>query len=225
MSTIFRIVLLSLFACLGLGLTACGGGLSAEELQQAVDETLAAMPTQPQEEIQVIEVTKVLEVTKIAVVGVTATPIPTSAASDTPTPTETPEAARPAASSTPTPVTETGPLGLSLNQLIRRYSDMTDLQKQEFVKTLPGKTVYWIAEVYNITTDGTLILDNPYGGGRVTLKGIPVETALKIDREMLVEFRGMIESFGGSFGRDIVVTNGVIVRYYFEPTPTPTATR
>jgi hypothetical protein len=216
---------------LALSLAACGGQPSDVQLQTALAETLAAMPTQPIDEVQAVEVTQVKEVTKIVVVGVTSTPAPATA---TPTITGTPEAsptaeaitgARPAATSTPSPVTPSGSLTLGLNQLIRRYTDMTDLQKQEFVKTLPGKTIFWMAEVYNVATDGTLILDNPYGGGRVTLKGVPVETAILIDRGMYVEFRGMIESFGGSFGREIVVTNADIVRFYYPPTPTPTSTR
>jgi len=215
-------------------IAACSSTPSPEELQSAVEETLAAMPTQPQEEIQIIEVTQVLEVTKFAVIQITTTPAPTEDNTATPTPTNTPDASATPESitapiilstETPTPVTESGPLDLSFNQLIRRYTDMTDLQKQEFVKTLPGKTIYWNAEVYNISTDGTLILDNPFGVGRVTLKGTPIETALEIDRGMLVDFRGMIESFGGSFGREIVVTNADIVRYYYPPTPTPTSTR
>jgi hypothetical protein len=213
---------------------ACRSTPSPEELQSAVEETMAAMPTQPQEELQVIEVTQVLEVTKFAVIEITTTPAPTKENTATPTPTDTLEASptpEPVLESmiliteTPTPVTESGPLNLGFNQLIRRYTNMTDLQKQEFVKTLPGKTIYWNAEVYNITTDGTLVLDNPYGVGRVTLKGTPIETALEIDRGMLVDFRGMIQSFGGSFGREIVIINADIVRYYYPPTPTPTSTR
>lgn len=216
---------------LALSLAACGGQAPADQVQTAVAETVAALPTQPQEATQVLQVTQIVEVTKIVIVGVTATPAPptpTARATDTPAVSPTPAEfipAQPTATATPTPIVESGPLGLTLNQLIRRYTDMTDLQKQEFVKTLPGKTVYWIGEVYNVATDGTIILDNPYGGGRVTLKGVPIETAIQIDKGMLVEFRGMIESFGGTFGREIVVANGEVVRYYFPPTPTPTSSR
>jgi hypothetical protein len=230
---LFKSILIKTLVCslMALILAACGGTPSAQELQTAVAETLAAMPPSPAEQIQVVEITELVRVTQLTVIDVTATPRPTEAATATLTPTETPEftptpgALLVESTATPTPVTESGALGLTLNQLIRRYGDMTDLQKQEYAKTLPGKTVFWIAEVYNVTTDGTMILDNPYGGGRVTLKGVPIETALAIDKGMLIEFRGMIESFGGSFGRDIVVVNPVVVRYYFEPTATPTERR
>ena len=205
-------------------------------MQTAVAETLAAAPAQPVEAAQQIEVTRMVEVTEIVQVEITSTPQPTQEATDTPTPqpttttTGTPTPVPAFGSNTnnaePTlPIEPTGPLGLSLNQLINRYSAMTDLQKQDFAQTLPGKTIYWEAQVYNINTDGTIILDNPYGSGRVILKGVPIETAIKIDKDMLVDFRGMIESFGGTFGREIVVSQAEIVRYFFEPTATPTETR
>jgi hypothetical protein len=102
---------------------------------------------------------------------------------------------------------------------------MTDLQRQDFLSTLPGKTVAWSGLVSNISTDGTISLDNPIGSGRVTLKGIPRETAIKIDLGMQVDFTGMIESIQGTYFTDIVITDGKIVRYFASPTATPTPRR
>jgi hypothetical protein len=85
--------------------------------------------------------------------------------------------------------------------------------------------VSWAAVVYNITTDGVLILDNPYAAGRVTLKGIPIENSLKINKGMLVDFTGTIESFDGSFLNEFVIIDGKILRAYEPPTATPGSRR
>ena len=232
-SLILKIAIFLMAACFTLAASACSNQLSDEALEIAVAETVAAIPPQPAEEIQEVEVTRVMEVTTVVQVEITSTPKPTEEVTETPTPeptstaTETPTAERGAAltgsdAEPATPIEPSGPLGLSLNALINRYAAMTDLQKEDFATTLPGKTIYWTAQVYNVTTDGTVIMDNHYGAGRVILKGVPLETAINIDKDMLVDFRGMIESFGGTFGREIVVIDPEIVRYYVEPTITPT---
>lgn len=230
-SLTMKITFSSIFTCIVLITSACGTQSSDSVVQTSVAETLSAVPTQPAEALSEVEVTRVVEVTKIVQLEITSTPRPTQEATETPEPTSTStvtptvEATSAFSSSAaePTvPIEPTGPLGLSLNQLINRYAAMTDLQKVDYAATVPGKTVYWTAKVYNITTEGLIIMDNPYGAGRITLKGVPVETAILIDKDMLVDFRGMIESFGGTFGREIVVTNAEIVRYYLEPTATPT---
>jgi hypothetical protein len=221
-----------LFAGIILASTACSGQVSASQVETAVAGTLAAAPAQPAGGEQVVEVTQIVEVTEIVEIRVTSTPEPTRLATETPEPTATTEATPTEESisgvvevvtATPTPVTESGSLGLGFNQLINRYDGMTDLQKQEFIATLPGKTVYWIGQVNNIAADGTLNLDNPYGIGRMTLKGVDAETAVKINKNYLVEFNGMIEAFSGSLVPNITVTNVEIVRYYQPPTPTPTS--
>ena len=216
--------------------SACSAQPSEAQLKTAVAGTLSAAPIQPAENQQVTEITQVLEVTKIVEVRVSSTARPTDKNTPTSTPqpagvdeaTPTSEAAVGSTQSptlTPVPIEPSGPLGLSLTSLVRKVDNMTDLQKQEYVASLPGKTVVWTAQVYNITPDGTINTYNPYGTGRVTMKGIPVETAIKIDKGMLVEFSGMIESYGGTLVPDIVVVNIKIIRYYQPPTPTPTPTR
>jgi hypothetical protein len=235
-SLIVKLTTCLLVGGIGLIVSACNASPSDSLVETAVAETLAAAPEQPSGEVLEVEVTRVMEVTKVVQVPVTTTPEPTkdvtetatpeSTATTTVTPTATSIFAAGETEAEPTaPIEPSGPLGLGLNQLINRYTGMTDLQKKEFAAALPGKTVYWTGQVYNIMTDGTIILDNPYGAGRVTLLGIAPEDAIDIDKDMLVDFRGMIVSFGGTFGRDIVITNAELVRYYFEPTATPTPGR
>ncbi len=216
---------------IALSISACSTQPSASKIQTAVAGTLANAPARPAESTQVVEVTQVMEVTKIVEVIITSTPRPAEKATATTTlqPTVTtevtPTVSTKAVTETARPIEASGPLGLSFNQLMQKYAGMTDLQKQDFAATLPGKTVVWTAQVYNITTEGIIILDNPYGSGRVTLKGIPIEIAIKIDKGMLVDFSGMIESFEGSFLNEIVVVDAKVIRYYEPPTATPKGNR
>lgn len=228
------IILGLLFIEIALAVSACSSQPSAAQVQTAVAGTLGAPPAEPVVVTQLVEVTRVMEVTKIVEVIVAATANPTEKTTPTVQPAATLEATPTAEASlaptsaippTATPLEASGPLGLSFNQLLKKYADMTDLQKQAFVASLPGKTVSWTAQVYNITTDGIIILDNPYEAGRVTLKGVPIETALKIDTGMLVDFSGIIESFSGAFFPDIVIVDTQILRYYLPPSATPTSTR
>lgn len=215
--------------------SACSPQPSASQVQTAVAGTLEAAPIQPIENQQVVEITQVKEVTKIIEVQITSAAKPTDKNTATATPQPAGSEATPtveqaasivnAPTDTPTPVEPGGSLGYSLTSLVKRYDSMTDLQKRDYVATLPGKTVFWTGQVYNITSDGIITLLNPFGTGKVTMKGIPVETAKKIDKGMLVEFTGMIESFGGTLVPDIVVVNIKLIRYYQPPTPTPTPTR
>jgi hypothetical protein len=215
-----------------LSISACNGKPSPSTVQTAVSATLARMPVPQAEATRLVEVTQVMEVTKLVEVKITSTSKPAEKASATPSATATAETPTEAnagatggeaatATETPQPVVPSGPLGLSFNQLMHQYADMTDLQKQQFAATLPGKMVDWTGQVYNITTEGVLVLDNPFGPGRVTVVGVPVEQAMKIDKGMLVDFTGMIASFEGSFLTEIGVVDAKITRTYELPTATP----
>jgi len=207
---------------------ACGGQPSQSSVDTAVAGTVAAMPAG--DATQVIEVTQVVDVTRVSVIQYTPTPRPTEPPTDTPEPSDTPtpaptETPRPPMPGEPTAVITVEPSGeinLTLNQFLNQYKNMTDLQKKEYVATLPGKQVFWTAEVDNVTTDGLVELSNLFSSDSVVLVGVPYETAVKMDKKMLVDFKGMIQSFTGDFSPDIVVVDVTIVRVYNLPTPTPT---
>jgi len=231
------VMLSLLFAALcAVALAACGGQPSASSLQTAVAETVAAMPAPAEAQPQEVEVTRLAEVTRIVEVKITNTPQPTSKATATPTATPTSEATatlEPSATvegimlatATSTPeitVEPSGPLNMTLNQMVNKFVLMTDLQKQDFIATAPGKSVIWSAQVYNITTEGVIILDNPNSVGTVYLKDVPYETAIKISRTMLVDFTGVIESISEIASLEVVLVNVKISRYYLPPSATPT---
>ena len=119
-------------------------------------------------------------------------------------------------------VVPSGEINLTLNQFLNQYRSLTDLQKEEYIKSLPGKLVSWTAEVDNVTTDGLVHLSNLYSSDSVVLVGVPAEEAIALDRKMLVDFTGMIQSISGNFSPDIIVVDAVISRAYSLPTLTPT---
>lgn len=229
-TTTIRFFVLVLALIVLAQLVACGGQSSASSVETAVAATVAAMPAG--DNTNVIQVTQVKEVTRISVIQYSPTPRPTNPPTPTLAPTET---LTPAPTGTPRPpapgdptaaitIEPSGEINLTLNQFLTRYKSMTDLQKQEYVVTLPGKTVKWMGEVENVTVDGTVELRNLYSGGSVILIGIPTETAVKIDRNMVVDFTGMIQSFSGNISPEITIVDVKILRAYHPPTATPTAT-
>jgi hypothetical protein len=227
---LIRTILLLLALIVLAQLAACGGQPSASSVETAVAGTLAAMPAG--DATQVVEVTQVKEVTRVSVIQYSPTPrptqppTPTRAPTDTltPAPTATPRPPLPGESTVAVTVQPSGEINLTLNQFLNKYKAMTDLQKQDYVATLPGKLVKWSGEVQNVTVDGTVELKNIYSGGSVILLGIPTETAVGLDRKMIMDFTGMIQSFSGNISPEITVTDVTILRAYHPPTPTPTPT-
>jgi hypothetical protein len=209
-------------------LVACGGQPSASSVETAVAGTVAAMPAG--DATKIVEVTKVKEVTRISVIQLTATPRPTSAPTmtltpsqiPTTTPTPTPRPGLPGEPTAAVTIQPSGDLNLTFNQFLTQYKAMTDLQKQDYVTTLPGKMVSWSATVENVTTDGVVELKNLFSGGSVIMSGLPGETALGLDRKMIVDFTGMIQSMSGKISPEIIVVDVKILRAYHVPTATPT---
>lgn len=223
-----------LIALLTVQLAACAAKPSASSIQTAVAGTLAAAPDQP-----IPEVTKLVEVTRT--VEAKATTPASREASSTPTATASPSAAESATATltavqigtqpaviqdtaTPAAVQPGAALYWSLQYFVARYNFMTDLQRKEFANALPGRTVSWYASLSNVAPDGSVTMKLPFGmQGSIILMGVPIETAVKINRGDQVEFTGMIESFDIVFNV-LVLTNVKIIAFYIEPTPTITPT-
>jgi hypothetical protein len=113
---------------------------------------------------------------------------------------------------------------MTLQLFATYYYNLTDLQQKAFAATLPGKTVSWYALVENITQDGLVIMQFPYGlSGSVILDDVPTSTAIKIYLGDQVEFTGMIQSFDMVLGT-VELTNVKILNFYPAPTSTETVT-
>jgi hypothetical protein len=177
---------------------------------------------------QVVQVTRVVEVTSVV------TPRPVARLSPSPTTTQT-MTATPTLSAnqtTPTPILASAtippgqPLGLSLSFFLAYYTGMTDLQKLEYVPTLPGKTVYWTAVVENVTTDGRVILrlSEPLEGA-ITLQDVPHDIAVKISRGYWLDFTGTMAEFKDELNIQIVIVDVKVRAFYPAPTLTPTQAR
>ena len=211
-------------------IAACSASASPAAIQTAIAGTQAAAPP------QVTVVTQVVDITNVVVIQLSATPRPTSAASNTPsattalsktatlafTVTATPYGAKGSATTAAT-IQPGKPLGLTLTYFFNTLAAMTDLQKKEYILTLPGKMVSWTGSVDNVTSDGLVMvkLPPPFMGS-ITLKGVPKDVALNIDRDNLVDFTGMIESINEDYNLQLVVTDVKVIRAYPPPTLTPT---
>ena len=214
-------------------LAACSAKPPIAAIQTAIAGTQAAAPAQVIAVTQVVQVSRVIEVTSIIPSKTTdrlALPVATPTPSQTPTLTVTPTLS--SDQTTPTPASAVitiqpgQPLGLSLSFFLSWYTGMTDIQKQEYVPTLPGKTVYWTAVVDNVTTDGRVILklSEPLLGA-ITLMDVPHDLAVKISRGYWLDFTGTIAELTDELNLQIVIVNVKVRAFYPAPTLTPTQGR
>ncbi len=217
--------LILLTSLLTIPLVGCASQPSVSAIHTAVAGTLTAAPSRP-----VSMVTSLVEVTRLVAVSAT---VPTGpAASHTPTTTSTPTTTQTAtetvvAQATDTPgvtITPGTPLYMTLQFFATYYYDLTGLQQSAFAATLPGKTISWYALVENITPDGLVIMQFPYGlNGSVILDDVPNSTAKWINLGDQVEFAGMIQSFDMVLGT-VELSNVTILNFYPAPTSTETVT-
>jgi hypothetical protein len=228
--SLLPVLVFILVALLAIPLAACAAKPSASNIQTAVAATLAAAPAQPGQQVtQLVEVTRVVEVTAAAqdTTAASDTPTDTPEVTDTPTATEAgTETVTPTETETPTQGVQPGaPLYWSLQYFVSRYSFMTDLQKQQFVATLPGRTVSWYAIMDNVTSDGLVMMRFPFGMyGSIVLEGVPADVSAQINRGYQVEFTGTIQSFDSQSSNQLVLANVKITAFYPEPTATVTLT-
>lgn len=122
----------------------------------------------------------------------TTQPIPVA-----PSPPRSPTAAR-----TATPP----PSKISWEEIDSTYERMTQLQRADYIKTLPGKQIHWTATVREVRSDGDLPLNMP---GRtshsITLRGVPKELALTIQRDQRIVFDAVIDDANDFLGLNIIL--------------------
>jgi hypothetical protein len=232
MKTFSKSILFTLIAVvMSVQAASCTAPPSTSVIQTAIAGTQAAAP------VQIVQVTQVVQVTRLVSVRISETPTKPGEAtatreatplpSITPSQTETPLSS-PQSTLTPTPVQTATikpgtPLGLSLSYFIHSYMAMTDLQKKEYLPTLPGRTVSWTGSVSNVTADGLVLLKFPEPlVGTITLLDVPKATALKVNRNYLVDFTGVIQEFREDLNLRLVISNTKISAIYLPPTLTPT---
>lgn len=230
---ILAIILLLVAISLLPQLSACNRQPSGAMIETVVAGTVAAVQEQgPQEATTIVEITQVKEITEVVVIEITSTPKPTEKATATleatPIPEKTPTPpsllGKGYMTETPTPmltIEPSGKLHLGFGQFVAHYKSMTDLQKDNYATELPGKLITWTGRVDNVTSDGIVILDNPFSSGTAFLIGVPTETAIELDQKMLVDFTGMIQSFSGNISPKITVVDVKVLRSYLPPTATP----
>lgn len=122
---------------------------------------------------------------------------------DTPGPTDTPP---------PTPIPTATPSDLTMADIERQYEDLTDLQWEDYILTLPGVRIHWIGTVNEVTDDGTIILDIGQGFFRsVYLDGLDIEIGKTLNKGMLIEFDATIRKATTFLGLSIWLENPTLI--------------
>lgn len=178
---------------------------SASVVQTAIAQTQAALPTS----IPTFTSTVTPKST------ITPTPTDTLTSTITLTPTET-LTLTPSATSTHTPSptpTEDKRLRLTLQEFIIYYNSLTDLQKKDYLASLPGKTVDWSSKVIDVYEDGTILVDIPGTlVSSIRLQGVPLEIAKTIAKDSYIRFTGVIESAADFLGLHIYLVDVKLIK-------------
>ncbi|MHA1216429.1 MAG: hypothetical protein ACTSPX_03795 [Candidatus Thorarchaeota archaeon] len=97
---------------------------------------------------------------------------------------------------------------MSLQEFVSQHKRLTDLQKEDWLANLPGKTVDWAGTVLEVKTDGTVIVDIPGTlASSVALEGLPIETAKTIDKNRYIRFTGTIDDIIDFLGLHIYLVD------------------
>lgn len=109
------------------------------------------------------------------------TPTGTATSTDTPQP-------------TPTATEVSRALGLSLTEFVVKYEGLTDLQRDDFIAALPGKTVDWTGKVYDVDKRGIFIdMPGSIWNGMTVLTDVPPDIAITINKGSRIRFKGTID--------------------------------
>lgn len=110
-----------------------------------------------------------------------AQPLATNTKGPSPTPTK---------SQTPTP-TDDASLGMSLNEFVDHYESLTELQRDDFIESLPGKTIDWTGNVVDVTEDAIYIsMPGSIWNGQTVLQDVPPDIALTVTKDSRIHFTG-----------------------------------
>jgi hypothetical protein len=165
---VVAIVIIMCFCCIGI--TLLGNSLASSPTYQAtqtasvsITQTFRAIPTNTQPPTNTLRPSD--------------TPIPAATNTSTPIP----------------PPTKDTRLGMTLAELIAHYNGLTDLQKADYIVTLPGRTVEWSGMVYEVHSDGEIVVEMPgMFIGMIYLKGVPLDIAKTINKDAYIKFTGTI---------------------------------
>ncbi len=157
---------------------------------------------------QTPEPIKPTQIAKVATAQDTLTPTITNSPTITSTPTITITSPP---TQTPTP-TEDLRLNLSLSEFTSYYDNLTDLQQEAFLTSLPGKTVDWSGNVFDVSEDGSILVDIPGTlVSLVSLEGVSIDIAQTINKDSYIRFTGVIKEAVDFLGMHIYIINVQII--------------
>jgi len=104
-------------------------------------------------------------------------------------------------------------LHLSLAEFLQKYNSLSDLQKKEFVPSLPGKKVQWTGVVLEVYDDGQILISIPGTlASSVSLKGVPIEVSKTVNKKSSISFTATIQSVVDFLGLHIYLVDGKIIK-------------
>jgi len=90
---------------------------------------------------------------------------------------------------------------------------MTELQWDEWLKTLPGRQIHWEGVVTQVQTDGTVVVDLPYEAlPRAYLQGLYRVTAASLSKDQHIEFIARIKEVTDFFGIFVYLVDVTLVQ-------------
>jgi len=89
-------------------------------------------------------------------------------------------------------------LQFSGGEFVNYYASLTEIQRQEFIARVLGKTVDWSCGVFDVEADGTIILDCMDMVMPMIfltyLEQVPLEISKFLNKDDSIRFTGSIES-------------------------------
>ncbi len=199
-----------------LFLTACAP--TPEQIASPVALTVAAIPTQtsfptytpnPTATPYPTYTPPATQTPNVIIVTATASPTPQFTPTETIPPTITPTTT---ITAMPSP-TEDRALRMSLTEFVAKYDNLTDLQKEDFVASVPGKTVDWTGRVLEVNDDGEIIIDIPNTiFSSVSVTGLSMEDAKIIQKDSSIRFKGVIVDMIDLLGLHIYIIDAQLVK-------------
>lgn len=131
-----------------------------------------------------------------------------------PTPTQTQEpTSTPQPTATPAFVWQTPTASaLTMNDIERNYSDLTDIQWNDYSKSIIGQRVHWRGTVDEVYTSGTINVDvgQDYFHS-VFLDGVPKDIGKTLQKDSVIEFEATIHGIYTFLGLTVSLNSVVFI--------------
>jgi hypothetical protein len=101
---------------------------------------------------------------------------------------------------------------LTMGEIEQNYKTLTDLQWEDYKKSLIGLRIHWVASVSEVSDDGTVYLEAGQGSFHsVFLEGVLGDTVKTLNKDQVIEFDATIRDVNTFLSLAIWLNNPVII--------------